>query len=183
MRHIYVAIGVGAALWAWHNGPGRVAADETSGGRGPSVERSTSAERFQTVRAQPKRRTRSRDRKVRVRGDRQGHFYTSARMNGRSVKVVVDTGASFVAINRSTARRLGLRLRKHHFVGRAKTANGTVSYAPAIVDEIRIGGIRVKNVRVGVLPDRALSTTLLGMSFLKRLRGFSVSNNQLLLEG
>ena len=126
---------------------------------------------------------RSRSRKVRLKGDRRGHFNVKARIGSRSVPFVVDTGATAVAINMKTAKRLGLRVRKADFTGRSSTANGIVAYAPATIPEIRIGGIRVRNVPAAVLPDRALSTNLLGMTFLNRLKRFSVEGNRLVMEG
>ena len=134
-------------------------------------------------RADAPQEVRTRSRKVRLRGDRRGHFNVRARIGSRSVPFVVDTGATAVAINMKTAKRLGLRVRKADFTGRSSTANGIVAYAPATIPEIRIGGIRVRNVPAAVLPDRALSTNLLGMTFLNRLKRFSVEGNRLVMEG
>ncbi len=103
----------------------------------------------------------------------------NARMNGRSVKVLVDTGATSVAINRSTARRIGIRLRDRDFRHRASTANGVAMYARAKIDEIRIDGIRVYNVDAAVLDDSSLGGTLLGMSFLNKLKSFEIKRNKL----
>lgn len=113
--------------------------------------------------------------------DRSGHFNFNAKINGRHVKVLVDTGASAVAINRSTARRIGLKLSKSDFRHKAKTANGTALFARATLREIRIGGIKVRHVPAAVLDDRALDTTLLGMSFLNRLKRFEFKGNRLRL--
>lgn len=123
-----------------------------------------------------KRRKRSR-RAVGYR--KRGHFMFNARMNGRSVKVLVDTGATSVAINRSTARRIGIRLRDRDFRHRASTANGVAMYARAKIDEIRIDGIRVYNVDAAVLDDSSLGGTLLGMSFLNKLKSFEIKRNKL----
>lgn len=138
---------------------------------------------LQLSQAQGPQEVRTRSRKVRLRGDRRGHFNVKARVGGRTVPFVVDTGATAVAINLRTARRLGLRVRKQDFTGRSSTANGIVAYAPATIPEIRIGGIKVRNVRAAVLPDRALSTNLLGMTFLSRLKRFAVEGNGLVMEG
>lgn len=134
-------------------------------------------------RADASQEVRSRSRKVRLKGDRRGHFNVKVRVGGRSVPFVVDTGATAVAINMRTAKRLGLRVRKKDFTGRSSTANGIVAFAPATIPEIRIGGIKVRDVRAAVLPDRSLSTNLLGMTFLNRLKRFSVEGNQLVMEG
>jgi aspartyl protease family protein len=121
-------------------------------------------------------------RKVRIKSGYGGHFYANVRMNNRSVKVLVDTGATMVAINETTARKIGIRLKPSDFKYKVRTANGIAKMAAATIKEIRIGNIRVKNVRAGVSKDSALSTTLLGMSFLKQLRRFEVSGETLLLE-
>ena len=121
-------------------------------------------------------------RKVRIKSGYGGHFVTDVRMNNRSVKAMVDTGATTVAINESTARKIGIRLQPADFKYKVNTANGVTRMAVATIREISIGNIRVKNVRAGVLKDSALSSTLLGMSFLNKLRRFEVRDGTLLLE-
>lgn len=120
-------------------------------------------------------------RKARLTMDSRGHFITNAKMNGRSVEVLVDTGATSVAINTKTARRLGIMLEASDFKYTVNTANGSTKAASAVIDKIQIGNVVVKNVRAAVLDDKALSSTLLGMSFLGQLRSFEVKNQQLLL--
>lgn len=121
-------------------------------------------------------------RKVQIKAGHGGHYFTEVRMNNRTVKVLVDTGATMVAINETTARKIGIRLKSSDFKYKVNTANGTAKMANATIREIRIGNIRVQNVRAGILRDSALSTTLLGMSFLNQLKRFGVSNQTLLLE-
>ncbi len=120
-------------------------------------------------------------RNARIKGDNRGHFTTNARMNGRNVKVLVDTGATSVAINKSTARRLGIRLSAADFKYKVNTANGTVKAASAKIDRIEIGRVSVTNVSAAVLPDTSLNETLLGMSFLNQLRSFEVRSGELVL--
>lgn len=111
--------------------------------------------------------------------DAQGHFRVTTRMNGRRIPVLVDTGATSVAINMRTARRLGIELKQDDFKYEANTANGKTAYAKANIREVRIGGILVNDVPAAVLSDQALSSTLLGMSFLKRLSKYSVEDGEL----
>ncbi|MCB1387088.1 MAG: TIGR02281 family clan AA aspartic protease [Nitratireductor sp.] len=120
-------------------------------------------------------------RKARIEMDRRGHFITDARMNGRTAEVLVDTGATYVAINESQARRLGIKLKNSDFKYKVSTANGTTEAAAAIIDEIEIGRVSARNVQATVLRDEALKGTLLGMSFLKKLRKFEISGNELIL--
>lgn len=106
--------------------------------------------------------------------DSTGHFYGTFRINGRSERGLVDTGASMIAINLSTARRLGISPSTLSFKARARTANGVVEAAPATLSRIEIGGISVRDVQAMVLPDKALSGTLIGMTFLSRLSSYRV---------
>ena len=120
-------------------------------------------------------------RKTRIDMDARGHFVAKAKMNNRFVEVLVDTGATNVAINKSTAKRLGIRLAKADFKYEVNTANGKTRAALAVIDRIKIGRVEVRDVRAAVLEDKALSSTLLGMTFLKELKSFEVRNGQLIL--
>ena len=121
-------------------------------------------------------------RKVRIKAGYGGHYYADVRMNNRPVKVLVDTGATSVAINETTARKIGIHLKPSDFKYKVNTANGQTKMASAIIREIQIGNIRVKNVHAAVAKDKSLSGTLLGMSFLKKLKRFEISGDMLLLE-
>lgn len=120
-------------------------------------------------------------RSVRIAAGRGGHFRVEARLNGAPVNVLVDTGATMVAMNESTARRLGIRLAPSDFKYAVNTANGVARVASATIDEIEIGRVRVRNVEATIGHDDALSTTLLGMSFLRKLRRYEVDGGTLVL--
>lgn len=120
-------------------------------------------------------------RKTRLKMDNRGHFITKAKMNNRSVEVLVDTGATSVAINTTTARRLGINLKPSDFKYEVNTANGKTKAASTTIEKIQIGRVTVRNVRAAVLDDKSLSSTLLGMSFLGQLKSFEVKNRELIL--
>lgn len=120
-------------------------------------------------------------RRTQITPDSRGHFITDIKTAGQSLRAMVDTGASVVAINANAARRIGLSLKPDDFKYRVSTANGETVAASAILPSIEIGRIRVEDVEAMVLRDDALSDTLLGMSFLKRLRHYEVSNGVLVL--
>jgi aspartyl protease family protein len=120
-------------------------------------------------------------RTARARMSRNGHFYFNTKMNGAPVKAVIDTGASGVAINRTTARRLGIHLTNSDFRFKSRTANGIAYFAAATIDEIEIGRIVVHDVRAAVLKDSSLDQTLLGMTFLRKLRKFEINRDTLIL--
>lgn len=118
---------------------------------------------------------------ARIERDRSGHYVASARLNGRRYDVLVDTGATMVAINETTARRLGIKLTNADFRYRVRTANGIAEAARAMIDEVKIGRVIVHDVPATVARDGALSTILLGMSFLNRLKKFEFESNRLVL--
>lgn len=121
-------------------------------------------------------------RKVAVARDERGHYYAEFRLNGRRHEAMVDTGATYVAINASTARRIGLDLGPKDFRYTVNTANGSTKAAAATIRELEVGRIRLENVEAVVLDDRALTRTLIGMSFLSRLKTFGVEDGTLVLE-
>lgn len=110
-----------------------------------------------------------------------GHFSGTFTINGRKEKGLVDTGASTVAINVSTARRLGISTGSLSFNVPVGTANGTVKAARVSLDRMEIGTISVKDVEALVLPDKSLSGMLVGMSFLGKLSSYSVQGGALRL--
>lgn len=108
-----------------------------------------------------------------------GHFIGSFTINGRKATGMVDTGASTVAINVSTARRLGVSTGSLSFNMTVGTANGTVKAARVVLDRVEIGTISIKQVDAVVLPDASLSGMLIGMSFLSRLSSYRVEGGRL----
>jgi aspartyl protease family protein len=121
-------------------------------------------------------------RKVRLTSDQRGHYAGTFKLNGRVVEGMVDTGATVVAINESTARRIGIVLKLADFIHEVQTANGKTRAAAAVIGDMQIGKVVVKDVPAAVLDDRALQTTLVGMSFLGKLTRFHVDNGGMVLE-
>lgn len=119
---------------------------------------------------------------VRLRADRLGHFVTSAEVNGSAIDVLVDTGASIVALTYEDAERAGIYVQPQDFTQRVNTANGQAKIAPVTVDQISIGGITVRNVKAAVSERGKLNQTLLGMTFLGRLARAEMRRGELLLE-
>jgi aspartyl protease family protein len=120
-------------------------------------------------------------RTVLVPADDRGHFVAAFRINGRQTNAMIDTGATVVALNLSTARKAGISISPGDFTQQVQTANGTVKVAAVEIRDLTIGRIALKDVQAVVLEDRALQTNLVGMSFLKRLDKFEVEDGSLLL--
>ena len=123
----------------------------------------------------------SNSRSVVVPRDPRGQFEVDARVNGRHVDFMIDTGASVVALTARDAARLGIHPPPSAFTAEVRTANGTVRAAPTMLDAVEVGDVVVRDVDALVLPDRALSDNLLGLSFLSRLRRFEFSGGKLVL--
>lgn len=114
--------------------------------------------------------------------DSNGHFRVSARVDGRTMDFIVDTGASVVVLRSGDAARLGVRPMPSDFTSLVRTANGVVKAAPTHLDSIEIDDLRVRDVQAIVLPDEALSQNLLGTSFLSRLHRYEFASGHLVLE-
>jgi aspartyl protease family protein len=120
-------------------------------------------------------------RQVALSADRNGHYLADATINGIAVRVMVDTGATTVALSADTASRLGIAPARNAYRMAISTANGAVGAAPVVLDHIRVGQIDVYNVQAVVMPPGALSINLLGMSFLGKLTRFEAGGGQLVL--
>ncbi len=121
-------------------------------------------------------------RSLNISRDARGHFATEGRIDGQRIGFMVDTGASVVALNESSAARFGLRPTPGQYTATVTTANGKVKAARAQIAMLDVGGLIVRDVDAMVLPDAALSENLLGLSFLSKLKRFEYSNGQMVLE-
>jgi len=99
--------------------------------------------------------------------DAQGHFVTEASVNGRPVRVIVDTGATLTTLSRAQAKQLGLDYRSGT-PQQIMTANGVASGWRVALDTVTVGGATARNIDAMVLDSDALPVGLLGMSFLSR---------------
>jgi aspartyl protease family protein len=109
-------------------------------------------------------------RTVTLNSDRRGHFQADVRVDGRTIEFLVDTGASTVAMNEKSAAKLGIYPSARDYTVRTHTANGIGKAARVRLNRVELNGITVHDVEAVVMPDEALSTNLLGMSFLSRVK-------------
>ena len=112
--------------------------------------------------------------------DRQGHYRTSVEINHQLVPVLVDTGATTVALTYEDARRIGIVLNPGSFTIPMSTANGTVRAAATDLQVVRLGTIEAQYIKAVVMPAGALSESLLGMTFLGKV-SVTVDNNRMIL--
>jgi aspartyl protease family protein len=120
---------------------------------------------------------------VTLSADRGGHFQADVSVNGVRFKAMVDTGATTVALPRSLAERLGFFPAESDFRYPVATANGESKVARVLLPEIRLQSIVLRDVEANIAPDEALKDAgvLLGMSFLRKLKSFSVKDDRLTL--
>lgn len=119
---------------------------------------------------------------IEIRAGDHGHYVTSAIIEHMPVTVLVDTGASKVALSYEDAERIGLNPFALRFDQPVATANGRLDAAMVILKRVEIDNVVVHDVDAMVLPRGAMRGTLLGMSFLSRLSGFRMSDGTLYLE-
>ncbi|MDE3174575.1 MAG: TIGR02281 family clan AA aspartic protease [Pseudomonadota bacterium] len=110
-------------------------------------------------------------------------FIVPAKVNGKAMALVFDTGASSVVLSQEDAAAAGLKFADDDYEIGVSTANGAATAAPTRLERVQIGPIVVSNVRALVARPGALRQSLLGMSFLERLKSFSVENGKLVLKG
>ena len=102
-----------------------------------------------------------------LRADGRGHFTAEGQINGAMVRMLVDTGASIIAIPASDASRLGLSNYRSGTPSMVSTANGATPAYRVKLDSVKVGSIVIHQVE-GVVIEQGLPTILLGMSFLNR---------------
>lgn len=118
-----------------------------------------------------------------VAADYRGHYIVHPSVDNYRIKMMVDTGASIVALTAADARALGIKSDASTRKIMLSTANGTVTGFRTTLREIRLGEIVVRNVDAVVLPERALGMSLLGNSFLSKLLGYEVQTGRMVLRG
>lgn len=111
------------------------------------------------------------------RADRHGNFAVPAMINGVPIRAVVDTGANLVALTLDDAQAAGIGRSELVFSGITLTANGPARFAPVTLREVRIDRVAVENVRAAVMEN--LHQSLLGMSFLNRVKSFEMREGML----
>ncbi len=106
------------------------------------------------------------------------HFWVDARVDGKTVRFLVDTGASAIVLTRKDAARLGFAVQDLAFTKIFETANGVTRGARVQLDEIRVGPIAFNGVTAWV-NEGDLRQSLLGMGFLDRLGSVEIRGNTL----
>jgi aspartyl protease family protein len=117
-----------------------------------------------------------------ARGNR-GEFQIVAEINGAHISTVYDTGASAVVLTQEAAKAAGLPLDFLNYSVAVETANGRARAAPVTLDRIKVGSLEERAVPALIAQPGQLRMSLLGMSFLNRLKSSEVRGDRLVLRG
>jgi aspartyl protease family protein len=123
------------------------------------------------------------ERAVRIRRRSDGHFIASVSLNGQPVRMLVDTGASTVVLRPADAAKAGIDTEALRYTIAVNTANGTAYAAPVRLRSLAVGPVEIGDVEALVAKPGTLKESLLGMSFLRRLRSFDFTGEFLTLRG
>ncbi|MGH6831772.1 MAG: retropepsin-like aspartic protease family protein [Methyloceanibacter sp.] len=120
---------------------------------------------------------------VRIRKRLDGHFTANVKVNGKLISMIVDTGASTIVLRPEDAKKAGIDVSALTYRVPVITANGRTVAARVRLDEVSVGPLDRKKVDALVAQPGALTQSLLGMSFLSRLRSYEFSGDFLTLRG
>ncbi len=144
---------------------------------GPAAKRTTMAAAVETPRPAS-----SSSGRVELSANNHGHYAAEADINGRGLSLMVDTGASLVVLTYEDAERAGVFVSDSQFTARSQTANGVARNALVTLDEVCVQSVCVRDVKAMVAEPGRLHVSLLGMTYLGRLRRVDMQAGRLTLE-
>lgn len=109
-----------------------------------------------------------------------GHFWVLASINGVKRRMLIDSGATVTAISQSTARAAKVDVSRGFAPVVLQTANGAAAAETGKVDEIRIGNIVARDLRIVSSPGLG-DLDVIGMNFLSKLQSWRVEGRTLIL--
>lgn len=113
--------------------------------------------------------------------DRSGNYLTDVEIDGHTVHMMIDTGATYVSLTNTDASAVGVHPRPSDYIYRTMTANGAGIAAKVWIGRLQIGPMQIDDVEAFVMPPGVLGTSLLGMSALRRLGSVEISSGELVL--
>ncbi|MBB3382076.1 MULTISPECIES: TIGR02281 family clan AA aspartic protease [unclassified Rhizobium] len=110
-----------------------------------------------------------------------GHFEAKVMINGQPIDMLIDTGASTIALSQEDAERVGIIPENLTYSQTVLTANGRARAAPVELGSVAIGPIKRRDVQASVAEAGRLDQSLLGMSFLETLGSMQMQTDELRL--
>ena len=117
---------------------------------------------------------------LRVEMSPDGHFWVVASINGAKAQMLIDSGATVTALSPNTARAAGIRTGASITPVMLRTANGIAPARTGSIDELRVGNIVARNLRIVTAPGLG-ELDVLGMNFLSKLDSWRVEGRTLIL--
>ncbi len=115
-----------------------------------------------------------------IRASEDGHFHIEAKVNGVAVNFMIDTGASDVVLTKHDASRIGINTNELNYSRTYKTANGATGGAAIKLNRLQIGDFMLDDFPASVNQGE-LDSSLLGMSALRKLGGFKIEGEQMVI--
>lgn len=107
---------------------------------------------------------------IQILPDRRGMYNISGSINGNPTNFLVDTGANLVAMNEQDARKIGIDINRVGTPVNYESASGKGVGKLVVLDRVQVGNILVSNVKAIIIRGEHPRKTLLGMSFLRRVK-------------
>jgi len=172
MREALILAGVTIGAVVAFFGDGRTPAAPASGAPTPAAEAPPSPPAAPTPAANAT--------ELRRAGD--GHFYAGVTTNGRAITMLVDTGASVVALTGTDARAAGLHWNPAQLGVVAQGAGGPIRGVAVKLDRVALGGHEARSVEAVIIPE-GLPISLLGQSFLATVEPVRIEKDRMVLGG
>lgn len=118
---------------------------------------------------------------LQYRADAGGHYFIDAAVNGTTIRFLVDTGATVVVLTPDDARAAGIFMASLQYTESMSTANGQARAAQTSLRDVRLDQLVVGDV-AAVVMEKPMPVSLLGMSFLSRLHGYSINDGVLTID-
>lgn len=109
-----------------------------------------------------------------------GHFYAGVTVGARPMTMLIDTGASVVALTGADARAAGLHWTPAELGVVAQGASGPIRGVARTLDRVALGGHEARGVRAVIIPD-GLPISLLGQSFLATVEPVRIEKDRMVL--
>ena len=109
-----------------------------------------------------------------------GHFYADAQVNGATLRLMIDTGATSVALTRADAQAAGIQAGPADFTLSGQGAGGTLRLKRVTLDRVAIGPVTATAVDA-VVAEAGLPVSLIGQSFLGRVGHIEIDGDRMIL--
>lgn len=123
---------------------------------------------------------RSTDGTIRIAKSEDGHFNVDSEINGRSVRFLIDSGATQTALSVGAAQAGGVEVSQSGFPVAINTANGAATARRARIARLSVGPITREDFPV-LVSESFGETNLLGMDFLSSLQGWRAEGDVMIL--